>query len=252
MSEQRNGRNASGVDDPQVTAAYRDVATERAPASLNERVLRDAATHVGSGYSRWILWLRPVAWAATIGLSLAIVIELAVLPNDIESVAPPVAEPQSRDESDILQQDVAPVPQRGRLDSADEAAHDLRLPAAAPPEAAKREMAKPDAAEPPAAGSGFGDTDAFAITNAPILEEAEDIARMQSVPEQRAQQSLSSKAASLARQAQDDAASCDAASRATREAWLACIEALEEEGRAAEAEAERALLQEAFPEAPQR
>ncbi len=70
MSEDRN----NGIGDPAVSDTYRDVATERAPASLNEAVLRNAAAHASKGYAHSMLWIRPLAYAATVVLSLGIVV----------------------------------------------------------------------------------------------------------------------------------------------------------------------------------
>lgn len=78
--------------DPSVSATYRQLADERAPASLDDKVLHRAAatSRVSSGIGR--AWMKPVAWAATIGLSLAIVLEMTQLPQaplDINVAAPP-------------------------------------------------------------------------------------------------------------------------------------------------------------------
>ena len=86
-----NDRNNSTAD-PSVSATYRQLADERTPAGLDEKVLHRAATapRKSSGIGR--AWMKPVAWAATIGLSLAIVLEMTQLPQaplDINVVAPP-------------------------------------------------------------------------------------------------------------------------------------------------------------------
>ena len=78
--------------DPSVSATYRQLADEKAPASLDEKVLHSAAAmpRVGSGIGR--AWMKPVAWAATIGLSLAIVLEMTQLPQaplDVNVMEPP-------------------------------------------------------------------------------------------------------------------------------------------------------------------
>ncbi len=67
--------------DRSVSATYRELADERAPAGLDEKVLRRAAAlpRARSGIGR--AWMKPVAWAATIGLSLAIVLELTQIPQ---------------------------------------------------------------------------------------------------------------------------------------------------------------------------
>jgi len=64
-----------------VRDTYKALANERAPDRLNNQVLRQAADTGRSRYSLTRAWTRPVAWAATIGLSLAIVLELTRLPQ---------------------------------------------------------------------------------------------------------------------------------------------------------------------------
>ncbi len=78
--------------DPSVSATYRQLADERTPAGLDEKVLQQAAAapRIPAGIGR--AWMKPLAWAATIGLSLAIVLEMTQLPQaplDIDVVAPP-------------------------------------------------------------------------------------------------------------------------------------------------------------------
>ena len=78
--------------DPSVSATYRQLADERAPAGLDEKVLHRAAAapRISSGIGR--AWMKPVAWAATIGLRLAIVLEMTQLPQappDVNVVALP-------------------------------------------------------------------------------------------------------------------------------------------------------------------
>ena len=75
-----NERNNLGQD-PLVTNTYKELARERAPDHLNEKVLRLAADRSRTPYARARAWMRPAAWAATIGLSFAIVLELTKLPQ---------------------------------------------------------------------------------------------------------------------------------------------------------------------------
>lgn len=84
----------SAETDDEVSAAYRAVAGESAPPHLDRQVLRQAKAAAGS---RWFekysfSFFRPAAFVATLGLSLAIVLQisdawLAVAPNPVEPVA---------------------------------------------------------------------------------------------------------------------------------------------------------------------
>lgn len=64
-----------------VRDTYKALAKERASDRLNDQVLRQAADAGRSRYSLTRAWTRPLAWAATIALSLAIVLDLAQLPT---------------------------------------------------------------------------------------------------------------------------------------------------------------------------
>ena len=81
MTEQRSTPDIDGPDDPLVSSAYRESASERAPDALNHSVMQQAREQVRTRFFRPVVWLRPMAWAATIGLSLAIVIELSTMPQ---------------------------------------------------------------------------------------------------------------------------------------------------------------------------
>jgi len=75
-----NERNETGID-PLVSDAYGELAKEKTPDSLNQSVLRMATRKGKTPYSMARAWMRPAAWAATIGLSLAVVLQLTNLPE---------------------------------------------------------------------------------------------------------------------------------------------------------------------------
>ncbi len=81
MTEHRSTPDIDGPGDPLVSSAYRESAAERAPDALNRSVMQQAREQVRTRFFRPVAWLRPMAWAATIGLSLAIVIELSTVPQ---------------------------------------------------------------------------------------------------------------------------------------------------------------------------
>lgn len=72
----------SDPDDRRVSEAYQAIADERPPQHLDRAVLRMAAKAGRTPYAAARAWMRPAAWAAVIGLSLALVMELALLPQD--------------------------------------------------------------------------------------------------------------------------------------------------------------------------
>lgn len=84
-----------------VSAAYRDLANESPPPALDRRILAAARRQGQSRYGVVRAWMRPVAWAATIGLSLAILLEVTLFTD-----APPSAQLQPASD--------APLPERAR------------------------------------------------------------------------------------------------------------------------------------------
>ncbi|MFQ5609491.1 MAG: hypothetical protein ACE5F8_04395, partial [Woeseiaceae bacterium] len=80
MTEERSNPD----NDPLVSRLYRESATETVPDAVDNAVLREAGRAASGGawdrYSKSIQWLRPMAWATTVALSLAIVIEVVDTP----------------------------------------------------------------------------------------------------------------------------------------------------------------------------
>jgi hypothetical protein len=92
--------------DDLVTETYRELGVEKAPEHLNQSILRMASGGGEPSDARNTLfaaWMKPVAWAATIGLSLAIVLELSELPtapvrsDPVRSDSMPTAESMRED-----------------------------------------------------------------------------------------------------------------------------------------------------------
>lgn len=70
---------ANSEHDPEVSAEYRTLADETTPGKLDKIVLRAAAKAVKNNSSTgWgVTWYRPVTFVATLGLSLALLLELS-------------------------------------------------------------------------------------------------------------------------------------------------------------------------------
>jgi len=223
-------------EDQLVTDTYRELANERVPERLNEKILRLAANDIRTRYGIAGAWMRPVAWAATIGLCLAIVLELTRLPQTQLEGLPPVA-------------------------------HSV-APASAPPAPVKR-------SKPAAPAEGRADRvsmDDFAPQATSVLREAENMARAQAGPdpapiavraepdELSAEQDLAEEnladnaravasfaAASEKKELGSDLA-CDAKVRESAETWFACIESLRKNGPEIVADREYEEFQRIFPD----
>lgn len=187
--------------DPRVSDAYRELATEKSPPELDATVLKMAASDVRTRYGLARGWLRPVAWAATIGLSLAFVLEISQytdVPATPELAAERLEAAKSKDE-DLASQEL-----QKRSD----------VPAPAKALAPRIEGASPAAMENAALIQDF-ETD-----SASVLQEAEEQMRMHT-GEARSAASFAEK--------KEWTGHCDADARASAESWYECIERLRDE-----------------------
>ncbi len=189
-----------------VAETYRAAATERAPKHLNEKVLRMAAGEPTTkqrrfAYGNAASWLRPAAWAATISLSLAIVLEVTRDP------APQVARPAVATEAPTADA-VA-----GRLE---EAIVESNVPAEKP---------RLNKMQAPAA----------------LLDEreAEVMARQRGDSNlQNETRGIASMAATAEKKEFDAVHECDSETRETADSWYSCIRTLRATGLTVEAESE--------------
>lgn len=226
MTEERS----NSENDPLVTRAYREAATEKTPQALDDAVLREARQAVsGNGWLRYpktIHWLRPMAWAATIGLSLAIVLELTMTPTEPELImeslpVAPAAAPAERID----------MRERQELDEAVEniLADDTL------------ELQKSRAADAPALAS-----------EAEVKQELERMLQFEEQVEARsaAEQPAAAEGVAAMRSSATYAIAvpCSEEEIETPATWLECIERLDEQGRYVDARRERERLAEAFPD----
>ena len=269
MSNER--RHQDDLNDPLVSRAYRDLSDERTPEHLDHVVLNEARKAAKPGYLRTISWLRPAAWVTTIGLCLAIVLEISdmaptnqsrlIAPTEVEQKSPepvlappatggmdaPTAKAKSSDtpRSDDARAEKQEGFSEAEQDQPDESVgiFELRMleevPAAAPePVKAKRQ------------GTAVVEIDSPDQDDRQLLRDAENRARFQTSGDQQAVDSLLqvNPALGLA----GDAALeryCEESDTADPSAWLACILGLEQQGLLEAAKLERDLLRESFPDA---
>jgi len=230
-------------NDPHISEAYQDLATERTPPELDRKVLSMAAAGPRSRYGLTRAWIRPVAWAATISLSLAFVLELSQLRNgDVPHV--------DADAVDVLEdrvvRDEAPV--RAKDDRRQESAKRTDAPMAkqvsSPPAAAE-----PAAAPEPALESTSVSAD-FEADGMNLLREAEEQARVRSGserPESAVAASTVAAGAAAYAEKKEYVERCDSAARATVETWYACILELRDRELAEAADQELESLLMKFP-----
>ena len=235
------------ANNQEITRAYQDLATESTPAKLDDKVLRMATREARSRYGIARAWVRPVAWAATIGLSLAIVLEVwQVIPpapdQEPAAASEPLPEPLSADEAPArLRQEAA------KREDATEAPGTMMNVAPVNPgggaaeELGARRAASQDLPEEKESRSVvLDDADAFAAKDMRLLEEAEVQARQRAGDPEIASFALVS--------AEADQAHCDETARATAESWYECIEGLRDTGDTAYADSELEALILAYPD----
>lgn len=252
MSKQRD--ESPVKIDESVTQTYRAIADERTPGRLDRAVLARAARAGRPEYARSRAWTRPLAWAATIVLSVAIVLEFTQTPapedaayreapsslDEAHSPAQPAAPgpgdsdapatgratdlvPDTREKSRTVQKTSAPM----SIDATESAA---RLEATA----AEREPA------PPADDIDAGDAE--------LVDRAREMDALQDSTPRRAFNLQAPAAAAIdSAPSRVDAARCSPEAVRQPSTWLACIEELERAGLVDEAAEERRQLHEAFP-----
>ena len=215
MTEERS--HSDSVRDTLVSRTYREAAVERVPDDLNQAVLRRARQHSSNRYSRSVIWLRPMAWAATIGLCLAIVVEINNVPQPTpEQMALPAAPADTISDGKKRDEEaVQAIRTEGGAASSD-----------------MNEAVVPQRIE----------TEALQQRARKTVDDQGRVS-LQDVP-----QHSKSEARELEFVPAEIPATCNAQARATPETWLACIEALEEDGLDEVAGEQREQLQAAYPD----
>ena len=214
--------------DTRVSEAYRALATETTPQELDDTILKMAASNVPTRYALVRGWLRPLAWAATIGLSLAFILEISRYQDMPVAPAPVMENVQMR----AISPDTT-------LNSNDEdiASRKLNKHADAPI-AGKAVAPSADSAMPAAMESAVQRLD-IATDGAGTLPETEETLRLRA--------SQTRPAASPAEK-KEQAEHCDATARAAAESWYSCVEGLRENGLADAARQELDALLIEFPD----
>jgi hypothetical protein len=253
------------LQDENVSAAYREVANEIAPPHLNEKILRMAANSAKPPlYARSQLWTRPLAWAATIAMCLAITLEVTRF-SAPDGVIPSTTTTGSFDEALGESKDKANVDAilDGRAAEArDTYEAEARVPASsfapqkvelaksrpAARERQERDESKRQDAEEAVAAPAL----AFEVIDADVMQHVEDLARLQSgTSNEPLVEEISVNASSgLAAPARAlvAPASCSDDTKTEPTEWLACIEAFEDAGDTETALREKEALIAVFPD----
>lgn len=230
MTTERNDNDA------RVSQVYREAATEKTPPELDRKILSMAATGTRSRYGRARAWIRPMAWAATIGLSLAFVLELTQVPES----APISAGGSDADIFEVLDEEVASeaAPARAKSDQR------LRQESEVRSDAPATMLSAPAAIEAEAeADRVVGE---FEANDMSLMRDAEEQARAQAGQAQ--QRPAATTGFSALVEKKEQAPGCDADARATAQSWYECVEELRQAGLAELATRELESLLGEFPD----
>ena len=223
MSDKRINSDEPG--DPRVSAAYRQMADERTPEHLDHVILNAARSAAKPRWNRAVAWLRPAAWVATIGVCLAIVIEIALLPDpepaEFDS-APPAAAPPAASSPAAANRFEKTAPQTAKPAAARTVHKPAPLPSAHP-------QGRPDEAE-------MSDR-ARELHQRALQEDTAPAMLLRSAP-----------ATSPVEEAVTERY-CDETATADPNTWLECILELERQGLHEAARLERERLALTFPPA---
>ena len=245
--------------DELVTETYRELGVEKAPEHLNQSILRMAAAGGKPSPARGVLFgpfMKPLAWAATIGLSLAIVLELSQVPTaairpDIAPTAEMMRKEAAVDEVVVQDNDVLEKTEnRARLQSGPsrqlDSEDDLGRSADTHDQVevfSREAKGKLDAVAAPMQSSQPESPQTEEISAARERAAGFSAAKKQAadIPAD----SLPKGSDSLLMEQTDGADSCDVAARLSEEGWQTCIENLRQSGNeeAADREYEAFMLE---------
>ena len=254
MTNERQHPDSAAETDKVVSDTYQQLSRESAPDHLNAKVLQQAASVAARPrYSRSMMWTRPLAWAATIALCLAIVLEVTRIPTpeiaDIpESVETLEAEPAELKTQSPVQ--ALTKQQPGTL--ADKKSQIGRAAAKQVADEPRRELQLMDAAHESEAGLNLVDESAasgeviFEMRDVDMQPQSDELVRWKS--EKNNQPAPKPGAFAVAMPALLASNECADDVRADPVTWMACIANLEESGDAEAALHEHEALTEAFPQ----
>ena len=229
-------------NDPRVSGAYHEMASEKTSAELDRKILSMAATEGGAAGGVPRAWLRPLAWAATVALSFALVLEIsqvddAPTPRADADLLEILEESPRADEAEGKQKDEARVRQQLNKRSSDApASMKVTITPALPPAPAVGAPVNTPAME---SSSVAADLE---VDDMSLLREAEEQARMRTEPAR----SVASVAAFAEKKEQPD--DCDSDARASAQTWYQCVKDLRDAGQTEPAKRELEALLAEFPD----
>jgi len=239
--------------DKRVSETYRSLAGEHAPPHLDRKVLEMAAAEKPRPlYARWVSWTRPIAWAATITLCLAITLELS---RD-QSLSP--AMPEVSPDTSLVQpaeapKDVASPASKFVLENESEPSPQLQFEKREQDQVLAESMNDAIVAEKTALGRSAAKQSisepapARVRQSAYAADEVMEEVVVEKVDEEK-EKSIDANMRAEASARDNEANECAGEARIKAESWLECIQALEAAGDDEAALRQRDALKETFPD----
>ena len=233
MTTETNG------NDPRVSDAYREMAGETTSPELDRKILAMATAEARAAHGVPRTWFRPMAWAATIALSFALVLEIMQvdetgIPRTDADLVEILEESPRPAEAAEKQKNEALVKQQLNKRSSDVPAAGKAAIAPTEPQASAKDAAV--GTPTPESASVAPD---FEQDNLGLLREAEEQDRMRSEP---------ARAFSALVETKELTDRCSPEERGSAETWFECVKAMQDAGRAEAAEQEFEALRAEFPD----
>jgi len=236
-------------NDPRVSDAYREMASEETPAELDRKVLAMAVAEARAANRLPRSWFRPLAWAATIALSFAFVLEMSQVDDAPTTRAD--ADLAQELEEDVLGDSPRPVDAAAKQKDEGRIRQQLNKRSSDAPASAKVTIAPaqpvPSTAdavlnlttvESPSAESPSIASD-LELDDMSMLREAEEQVRGRSEPA-RSVAAFEGKKEQFTRCVED--------ARVSADTWYDCVKVLREAGQMEPAQQELEALQAEFPD----
>ncbi len=252
MSNERD----SDIVDNFVSQSYRQHSDEEAPEHLNQKILKLAASELkkrGTLSTLLAHWSKPLAWAVTIALSLAVVLQLTTVPEPAAELATDsLSKEFAPQDTEILEDAINQA--RLRAGPNQQLVHDDEVTS----RSSSADRDAPSGVAAPAAAAASPPRSSVK----PVLEETfqQGVADQQpgdlnevdtaiAEPKRTETRQKSANYAVIAEKQESDApAHCDDDARETAETWRACIEALSRSGATREAQQEYEAFKREFAE----
>lgn len=243
--------NQHNESDPLVSAEYRATATECTPPALDALVLKNAEAAAKDTALRHFtaFWFRPLAFVATLGLSLALLLELSQSPEFQPATSPETEFGRSEVQTTVTD----PAPAMMSITSEAPGVADSPINRAAPAQSKNSNIDAdpPQEPEPAPASADFAE---MIEASSKQMREQESVTEIttqslkQSRPTAREPVGGALALTGSAIVMEAVARSCTEEQISVATTWWQCISDLEEDGRQEEAKAELDLFNEANPD----